>query len=123
MFERETHREKIMEARLREIKLKIRTKTMPALNEQNDEMNRAQAAQAHVQAAEEEFYKIIEEEKNPEVSEPADGKEQNIIIIFFSIKNIVVIEEPEEPEIVEPEPSPIVIIEKKKTKKKGKKKL
>lgn len=65
MFERESHREKIMEARLRELKLKNKVKTgMYIPDEAAEEADRLQLEGAAIKAAEEEFYRVIENESN-----------------------------------------------------------
>ncbi|GLV48672.1 dynein axonemal intermediate chain 2 [Carabus blaptoides fortunei] len=71
MFERESHREKILEARLREIRLKQRLRaTLRESNLPLDDSGKAKKDAAVAKAAEEEFYRVIERELRPPELEP-----------------------------------------------------
>lgn len=114
MFEREGKREKILEVRNREIRLKLKTKATSShlvVEEKTQEQEQSIFADKTVQAAEAEFFEVIkkqlEKQKPPEeVEEPFD----------FPIPEL----EPEP--IIEEPPPPIPVTEAKKGKKKGKKK-
>lgn len=67
MFERETRREKILEARNRELRLKHRARSGTALEEQKEkEPSEVAFADSHVISAETEFYQMIKEETKDE---------------------------------------------------------
>lgn len=80
MFERESRREKILEVRNREIRLKMKTKTSQvALNEEEDEKKSVEDlfADQHVQQAETEFYGVIKKETTPEEApQPAEEHDE-----------------------------------------------
>ena len=64
VFERETRREKILEARNRELRLKLKTKSGTALEEVKEkELSEVTFVDPLVEAAEKEFFDIIKREK------------------------------------------------------------
>nr|XP_014350096.1 PREDICTED: dynein intermediate chain 2, axonemal [Latimeria chalumnae] len=62
MFERETRREKILEARYREMRLKERSKTEPGKEEETKEPEPKEPTEDLIARAEKEFFEIIEAE-------------------------------------------------------------
>lgn len=63
MFERETRREKILEARNRELRLKHKVRSGTGVEDQKEkEPSEVAFIDSHVVAAETEFYQIIKQE-------------------------------------------------------------
>lgn len=79
MFERETRREKILEARNRELRLKHKVRSGTMIDEQKEkEPSEIAFADSYVVSAETEFYQIIKEETKDETKG---------IMIFFLLNN------------------------------------
>ncbi|CAH2291477.1 dynein intermediate chain 2, axonemal [Pelobates cultripes] len=74
MFERETKREKILEARHREMRLKERSKAEPSKDEDTREENPEENTDELIAKAEKEFFEIIEAERKR--LEKEDNKEK-----------------------------------------------
>lgn len=115
MFEREGKREKILEVRNRELRLKLKTKASSHLMVGEDKGKEAEEvfADKAVLAAEAEFFEVIRKQQQKAVPEEM---EEELLDIPPIEPEPVVVEEPPPPPPPEPEPEP------KKGKKKGKKK-
>lgn len=75
MFERETRREKILESRHREMKLKERTKSSQDKNEEEEE--HPEEEEDLVQKAENDFYYVLEQEKKTREKKEAARKTED----------------------------------------------
>ncbi|KAI0213749.1 hypothetical protein LSAT2_001178 [Lamellibrachia satsuma] len=76
MFERETRREKILDARHRELKLKERTRTTDKLDVEKDAPEEEYEDANLVEEAEKEFFQIIEAAKKKKEAEEAKRKKE-----------------------------------------------
>lgn len=118
MFERESRREKILEVRNREIRLKMKTKTsqMVVADDADEEVVKSAEdlfADQHVRQAEKEFYEYIRKETTPEAPPPPPEDEEG--------REFTEDETPTETESPPP-PTPEPEVEPKKEKKEKKKK-
>lgn len=78
MFERETRREKILEARNRELRLKHRVRSSTILDDQKEkEPSEIAFVDSYVVSAETEFYQIIKEETK-------DTKGISLLFFFYT---------------------------------------
>lgn len=120
MFERESHREKILEVRNREIRLKMKTKTSQTVIDEEQELVEKSAEDLfkdqHVQHAEADFYEVIRKETAPE--EPPPTEDQEVLdIVPVEEETTTEVESPPPP-TPEPEEKPKQVEKKKKKKKK-----
>lgn len=90
MFERETHREKILESRLRELRLKVKTRAGHMTQAELDIDDQMDQETSVIRAAEIEFYKVIEDQLKPPqpVGENIFYSQTKHHIIFFN-RNLI----------------------------------
>lgn len=86
MFERETKREKILEARHREMRLKERSRSEQSKDEESKDGDGEESAEDLVTRAEKEFYEMVEAEMKKRGKEEKTEKEKNKVRI--SLYNI-----------------------------------
>lgn len=77
MFERETKREKILEARHREMRLKERSRSEQSKEEESKDGEGEESAEDLVAQAEKEFYEMVEAEMKKREKEGKIRKEKN----------------------------------------------
>lgn len=77
MFERETKREKILEARHREMRLKERSRSEQSKHEETKDGEGEESVEDLVARAEKEFYEILEAEMKKREKEDKIEKEKN----------------------------------------------
>lgn len=85
MFERETKREKILEARHREMRLKERSRSEQSREEEMKETDGEENAEELVARAEKDFFHIIESERMKERNEEKDRDQvQDFLLTLFT---------------------------------------
>lgn len=95
MFERETKREKILEARHREMRLKERSRSEQSKHEESKDGEGEESAEDLVIHAEKEFYEMVEAEIKKRGKEDKSEKDKNkvrsslLYIYYVSNKMIV----------------------------------
>lgn len=89
MFERETHREKILESRLRELRLKVKTRAGNLTQADLDIDDQMDQETSVTRAAEIEFYKVIEDQLRP--PQPVGKNLQYLMLLSSKSSTFIVV--------------------------------